>query len=207
MEKIIEHKNNFDNKGTILVNTSDVVHPLSEDDINQLNLFCEKVDKEYISIGDAGESNNLLVGRFMTDIEKPLVVENPYSEKVIKILSQEKVIKFIKKILNIDEEVFLRRVQFNQIDKDCFVGYHLDTDSNPDYLAAGVIQLGKNYKGGLYRVYQKNNSYFDYKSTFGDLIISNCNYPHEVTKVLDGERKSLVFFISNNSGKNNRKKK
>ena len=207
MEKIIEHKNNFDNKGTILVNTSDDVHPLSEDDINQLNLFCEKVDKEYISIGDAGESNNLLVGRFMTDIEKPLVVENPYSEKVIKILSQEKVIKFIKKILNIDEEVFLRRVQFNQIDKDCFVGYHLDTDSNPDYLAAGVIQLGKNYKGGLYRVYQKNNSYFDYKSTFGDLIISNCNYPHEVTKVLDGERKSLVFFISNNSGKNNRKKK
>jgi hypothetical protein len=207
MEKIIEHKNNYDNKGTILVNTSDVVHPLSEDDINQLNLFCEKVDKEYISIGDAGESNNLLVGRFMTDIEKPLVVENPYSEKVIKILSQEKVIKFIKKILNIDEEVFLRRVQFNQIDKDCFVGYHLDTDSNPDYLAAGVIQLGKNYKGGLYRVYQKNNSYFDYKSTFGDLIISNCNYPHEVTKVLDGERKSLVFFISNNSGKNNRKKK
>ena len=33
MEKIIEHKNNFDNKGTILVNTSDVVHPLSEDDM------------------------------------------------------------------------------------------------------------------------------------------------------------------------------
>ena len=207
MKKIIEHKNNYDNKGTILVNASDVVHPLSEDDINQLNLFCEKVDKEYISIGDAGESNNLLVGRFMTDIEKPLVVKNPYSEKVIKVLSQEKVIKFIKKILNIDEEIFLRRVQFNQIDKDCFVGYHLDIDSNPDYLAAGVIQLGKNYKGGLYRVYQKNNTYFDYKSTFGDLIISNCNYPHEVTKVLDGERKSLVFFISNNNGKNNRIKK
>ena len=75
MEKIIEHKNNYDNKGTILVNTSDVVHPLSEDDINQLNLFCEKVDKEYISIGDAGESNNLLVGRFMTDKDKPRVVK------------------------------------------------------------------------------------------------------------------------------------
>ena len=51
--------------------------------------------------------------------------------------------------------IFIRRIQFNQIDKDCFVGYHLDTDSNPDYIAAGVIQIGSKFEGGLYRVYQK----------------------------------------------------
>ena len=51
-------------------------------------------------------------------------------------------------------------------------------------------------KGGKYRVYQKDGSYFDYTSTYGDLIISNCTYPHEVTRVTSGQRKSLVFFIS-----------
>ena len=44
----------------------------------------------------------------------------------------------------------------------------------------------------------------DFTSDFGDLIISNCNYPHEVTKVESGNRKSLVFFVSNDAGKNKR---
>lgn len=206
MENFEDYKNNYDKKGTILIKKNSSINPLDENDINLLNLYCEKVEKEYVSIGDAGESNNLLVGRFMTDVDKPLIVDNPYSNGVVKVLSQEKVKIFLKKILNIDDKIFLRRIQFNQIDKNCFVGYHLDTDSNPDYLLAGVIQLGKIYKGGLYRVYQKNNDYYDYKSNFGDLILSNCNYPHEVTKVSNGERKSLVFFISKNGGNNKRNK-
>ena len=81
---------------------------------------------------------------------------------------------------------------------------NLDTDSNPDYLTSGIIQLGKNYEGGYYRVYQKDKSFYDYKTFYGDLILSNCKYPHEVTKVIKGERKSLVFFISRYNGKNKR---
>ena len=37
-----------------------------------------------------------------------------------------------------------------------------------------------------------------------DSIISNCNYAHEVTKVESGNRKSLVFFVSKEAGKNKR---
>ena len=46
-------------------------HPIDKNEIKELSLCC-KVEKEYVSIGDAGESNNLLVGRFMTDVDKPL---------------------------------------------------------------------------------------------------------------------------------------
>ena len=35
------------------------------------------------------------------------------------------------------------KIQYNKIEENCFIGYHLDTDSNPDYLCACVIQLGK----------------------------------------------------------------
>ena len=104
---------------------------------------------------------------------------------------------FIKKILGVEEEIFLRRIQFNQIDSNCFVGHHLDKDSNPDYIAAIVIQIGKLYKGGIYRVYQKDGSFFDYTSSYGDLIISDCNY-REVTKVTEGEENHCIFVSNSN---------
>jgi predicted 2-oxoglutarate/Fe(II)-dependent dioxygenase YbiX len=198
------HKKNYLEKGTLLLPYDNLDFPLTKENIQELEKLCQEVDKEYISIGDAGEKNNLLVGRFMTDIEKPEVVQNPYSDKVIKILSEKKLINFIKKILDVNQEIFLRRIQFNQIDKNCFVGYHLDTDSNPDYIAAVVIQFSDLYKGGIYRVYQKDGKFSDFKSSYGDIIISNCKYPHEVTKVTEGERKSLVFFVSHSDTQNKR---
>ena len=39
--------------------------------------------------------------------------------------------------------------------KNAFVGYHLDIDSNPDYLYAVVLQLGNKFTGGKYVVYKK----------------------------------------------------
>ncbi len=201
---ISNHLNNYVSKGTVLIKKDEKTNPIGEEDLTKLLTCCNEVKKEFIEIGDAGEKNNLLVGRFMTDIKKPEIVKNPYSEDVIKILSQNKVFSLIKQIIGIKKDCHLRRVQFNQIDKNNFVGYHLDTDSNPDYIAACVLQIGDNYTGGKYRVYQKDGSHFDYRSGFGDLIISNCTYPHEVTKVESGNRKSLVFFISEHAGENKR---
>ena len=150
--------------------------------------------KRIYEIGDAGEKNHLLVGRFITDVKKPKIVKNKYSKKVISILKKKKLVNFIKKILKTKKNIHFRRVQFNEIGKNCFVGYHLDIDSNPDYIAACVIQLGSKFKGGIYRVYQKKSKkFYDYAPSKGSLIISNCLYPHEVTKVKSGKRGSLIF--------------
>ena len=201
-----KHFENYFNNGTAYVKIND--SPLSEKDLDNLNNFCNDVEKEFIKIGDAGETNYLHVGRFMTDVEKPEKVNNQYSEKVIEILSSKKMLGFIKEVCNIKDDVYIRRIQYNEIGKNCFVGYHLDKDSNPDYIAAIVLQLGTNFNGGLYRVFNKFNKkkYIDYKPDYGSLLISDCNYPHEVTRVESGKRGSLVFFISKNNGKNPRKK-
>lgn len=203
-ELIQNRKNEYQKKGTSMIPFNEKISPFTDEDFQNLFEYCEKVEKEFIEVGDAGEDNNLMVGRFMTDKAKPEVVENPYSQKLLKILRKNNLIDLVKKILNISNEIHLRRVQFNQINKGNFVGYHLDTDSNPDYLAACVLQLGDNFEGGIYRVFQEDKSYNDFNPTKGSLIISNCNYPHEVTKVTSGERKSLVFFISNHFGDNKR---
>ena len=198
-------KKKYRKNGTIMIPFKDNLNPFSLEEFISLKNYCEKVEKEYVAIGDAGEKNNLLVGRFMTDIKKPLIVKNAYSLKLLKILNTKKFKQFVQKILNTKKKLFIRRAQFNQIEKGNFVGYHLDVDSNPEYLAACVIQLEANFSGGLYRVYKKKSKkYFDYAPTEGSLIISNCLYPHEVTKVNGGKRCSLVFFVSYNNGLNKR---
>ena len=41
------------------------------------------------------------------------------------------------------------------------------------------------------------------EDTLGKLIIvSNCDFEHEVTKVTSGKRKSLVFFLVSSDGEN-----
>lgn len=200
-------QNSYISKGTVLIPFNDKLNPLRENDFKNLFEYCDKVEKEFIEVGDAGESNNLMVGRFMTDKIKPEIVKNPYSEKVIDILQNNNFREIIKNTLSLTKEFYFRRIQYNQINKGNFVGYHLDKDSNPDYLAACVIQLGDDFKGGIYRVFQPDKSYNDFIPTKASLIISNCNYPHEVTKVEEGERKSLVFFISYSSGLNSRHNK
>tara|TARA_B100001059_G_C17787469_1_gene558025 strand:+ start:812 stop:1441 length:630 start_codon:yes stop_codon:yes gene_type:complete len=197
---------NYDLNGTAYIEKN--FTPFNDDQYQKISDYCNNVEKEFVKVGDADEPNHVNVGRFMTDIKKPEVVDNLYSNKLIEILWSENTKSYIKSIVNTKDEIYLRRVQYNQINKDCFVGYHLDVDSNPDYLAACVLQLGKKFNGGLYRVYHKDDksSFIDYKPDYGSLIISDCQYPHEVTKVTDGERGSLVFFVSKNSDLNKRNK-
>lgn len=190
-------------KGTVYLESTKT--PFLKKELGVLEDCCNKVKKEFIQIGDAGEANYLWVGRFMSDKDRPRILNKHLAEQVVKILDHKKIKKFVKEIINYENDIFIRRIQFNSIEKDCFIGHHLDTDSNPDYLCACVIQLGKNYNGGLYRVYQGNNSFIDYKSNYQSLIISDCNFPHEVTKVENGSRQSLVFFFSGHSKKNRRR--
>jgi hypothetical protein len=199
-----EFKNDYLTKGTTCIDFDSSIFDKNE--ISELAKFCNNVEKEFITVGDADEPNHLLVGRFMTDIKKPEIVKNKYSNDLLKILSSKKVKSLIKFITNTDEEIYFRRVQYNEITENCFVGYHLDIDSNPDYLAACVLQLGKKFEGGIYRVYNKKDEtvFNDFKTNFGSLIISDCQYPHEVTKVTDGKRGSLVFFVSRDNGSNKR---
>ena len=108
--------------------------PISKKDLKTLEELCNQVKKEFITIGDADEPNHLWVGRFMSDKDRPRLLNKKLASVVKEIVGSERIKKFLKDILNDNRELYLRRVQYNKIDKDCFIGYHLDVDSNPDYL-------------------------------------------------------------------------
>ena len=192
--------------GTILFDLKDSF--FTDSQFSEIEKTISKLPYEYVSIGDAGEDNSVEVGRLMTDVKNPKVVNGAISNKAIEILNNSMHVNFYKKILNADQ-LYLRRVQVNKMHKNAFVGYHLDVDSNPDYLAAVVVQFGKNFKGGDYVVYEnkEDNIGLCYTPYYQSMIISNCHYPHEVTKVKDGTRTSLVFFLCSHKGENLRHKK
>ena len=114
--------------------------------------------------------------------------------------------KIFGEIISHEKELYIRRVQVNKMYKDSFIGYHLDVDSNPDYLAAVVIQIGAEFEGGDYVVYKNKEDKKPnvFKPFYQSMIISNCLRPHEVTKVVSGERISLVFFLCSHDGNNKR---
>ena len=199
-------KKEYDEKGTVLF---DLKNSFFENiDFETLKEASENISYETVHIGDAGEKNKVEVGRFMTDVDRPEVVNNEYSKKVLNILNDIKYKKIFGEIISYEKELYVRRVQVNKMYKDSFIGYHLDVDSNPDYLAAVVIQIGAEFEGGDYVVYKnkddKNPNVF--KPFYESMIISNCLRPHEVTKIVSGERISLVFFLCSHGGNNRRDK-
>lgn len=199
-------KNRYNKFGTIMFDLENSF--FLDNDFKAVENLLTKLPYEYVSTGDAGEDNSVEVGRLMTDVDSPKVVNEDISKKALKILNKEEHLNFYKKILNRDE-LYLRRVQVNKMYPNSFVGYHLDIDSNPDYLAAVVIQFGKNFKGGDYIVYEdkKDKIGLCYPPYYQSMIISNCNYPHEVTKIKKGTRISLVFFLCAHKNENLRYKK
>ena len=203
MNSFEKYKSNYERFGTAYIDLKENIFTTNE--IKELKQLCLDVPKEHITIGDAGEMNYLKVGRFVIDKKNPEIVNTKFSLQLLKIISQDKLKAVLSCILSCKEsDLNFRRVQFNEIGRNCFVGRHLDTDSNPDYLAACVIQLGDGFEGGKYRVYQKDDSFIDYTPKYGSLLVSDCTYPHEVTKVSSGLRGSLVFFVSPYKGENKR---
>ena len=197
--ELLSIKKNLKKFGTVLIKGKE--NFISLKDFNKIEKILHKIPKEYVTVGDAGEKNNVNVSRLMTDIDKPRLVNKKLSKIVIDLLNKEYLPKF-KNIVS-KKKLFIRRAQVNFMKKNSFVGYHLDIDSNPDYLYAVILQLGHKYRGGSYVVY-KNNSKKIFKPDYRSVIISDCKIPHKVSKVIDGQRTSFVFFLSSYFSKNKR---
>lgn len=199
-------KNEYNEKGTVLFDLKNSF--FDKFDFLTLEKASKNISYETVLIGDAGEKNKVEVGRFMTDVNKPEIVNNDYSKEVLNILNKKHYKKKFAEIISYEKDLYIRRVQVNKMSINSFIGYHLDVDSNPDYIAAVVIQIGAKFTGGDYVVYtdkdDKNPNVF--KPFYQSMIISNCKRPHEVTKILSGERISLVFFLCSHDGNNQRLK-
>lgn len=158
---------------------------------------------ERVVIGDAGEDNDVQVGRFVTDVDRPERVNEPLASRLLEIVDAPTKADFHRRLLRA-ETATLRRAQVNTMRAGSFIGHHLDTDSNPDYGYSIVLQLGTDYTGGEFVAYDGGRPVFDAAPEHRSALITRSDIPHEVKAVLTGRRISLVYFISAASGDNRR---
>ena len=140
----------FEKTGTILVDDGSKL--ISAEKLSKLEDLASSLPLEHVEIGDANEPNYLDVGRFITDVDRPTLVNRPSSDEALDIIKDADFQKFFSYLLGTGT-LHVRRMQYNILGEGCFVGIHLDTDSNPDYLVAVVIQFGDQFSGGEYVVY------------------------------------------------------
>lgn len=177
----------------------------SDEEVFQLTKLCNTLPEEHIIVGDAGEKNDVYVGRVIVDLagELPQVVNAPISEEILKILKSKQA--FFDDLFQ--EKMVIRRCQVNRLIKNSFIGRHLDAASNPNYHVAVVIQLSKSYKGGEFVIYPQDKPEIISKTKFGDVVVTRSDIEHSVRPVKNGERTSLVYFYSKNTKENPRAEK
>lgn len=189
--------------GTVLLSQKESPLGLEEWELLDRLTSPESAPYELVKTGDVGEAHVVQVARFMTDVDKPRLVNDLLAQKVLDILDSTKMRTFFRRLLGCPQ-LYLRRCQVHILSEGRFVGYHVDTDSNPDYLSPVVLQFGSAYEGGDYLVHHPEQGPLTYKAPRFSMIVSRCNLAHEVTPVTKGQRRSLVFFLSESSGINRR---
>ncbi|MDY4300471.1 2OG-Fe(II) oxygenase [Pseudomonas salmasensis] len=178
----------------------------SDQEITRLEELQAQIPEETVTHGDAGDKHAIYVRRIMVDRagELPSTVNRPCSDGIIDILSGGQRPECLAALFQSQDPFHIRRCQMNRMIAGSFVGVHLDAASNPDYEYSIIVQLGRDFTGGAFVVYADNGEQSSYMASYGSVLVTTCKYRHEVSKVLSGERNSLVYFYSRHAGVNRR---
>ena len=129
--------------------------------------------------------------------EKPKLLSKEISVPVMDLLVHPTRMLPIEHILG--GKRYIRRAQLNKMPIHAFLGKHLDIESNPDYDAAIVIQLGKEYTGGEFVAYPSSSAAQSIKTAYWEITVTRCDLLHEVKRVTSGSRIVLAYFLSSKS--------
>jgi hypothetical protein len=86
-------------------------------------------------------------------------------------------------------------IHYHIFKKDNYFGLHSDDLSNRIY-SVGVL-LNDNFEGGDFILYDKN--VLTLNKTIGNAYIFDVSIKHEITKIIDKERYSIIWFIKNDN--------
>lgn len=116
-----------------------------------------------------------------------------YEEEITEIIESDEMINLYKKFTGADE-VIINSPQVNILNTQCWIGRHRDIDYENEEVFNIVIQLGKIYDGGEFVIYLEEKLqevWLPYRS----MLIFDLRFEHEVKKVIDGERRTLVYSL------------
>jgi predicted 2-oxoglutarate/Fe(II)-dependent dioxygenase YbiX len=140
-----------------------------------------------------------IINSFYISSEKWKNIDRSYESNLIQCNDNTKwifdrLVNFFEKnsdysIINLKKEI-----HFHIFKKNDWFGLHNDS-RDFRLFSIGVI-LNDDYSGGEFKIYDSGESLI--KKEIGNTYVFNVETSHEVTKITDGIRYSLIWFIQNN---------
>lgn len=186
----------FRQNGAVLIAAEEL--PMGKADWQQLDAILNGMDYEKVVGGDTGDAHSVWVGRFVNDVTRPEYL-HPLTDRVLGILMSQKMHQFFSRLIGAGP-LCVRRCQANRLESGDFIGYHIDQDTTPDYLATAIFQLSGAYQGGEFIVYHPDRGDFPMDFPRFSVLLNRGDIPHEVTSVKQGTRSTLACFFSTNFG-------
>ncbi|MBN9413176.1 MAG: 2OG-Fe(II) oxygenase [Candidatus Paracaedimonas acanthamoebae] len=172
----------------ILINKAEL--PITSKEWQSLENIVHNAEYEAPKKGDTNEHLSLKVMR----AKKPGDPIN-YNEPLLKLLLKPELCCYLQQRLEM-KSYFVDRVQIHHYQEGDFISMHCDNDSCPDYKFSLVLHMTEEYEGGEFRVQDKNKNIKSFRAPKHTLLITSSALSHEVTRVMSGERKVIVWFIS-----------
>lgn len=145
----------------------------------------DSLDFEFVEIGDTDEPNQVHVSR---------VGQNRNHCQNAKKIHDMFLSKIFKNISVPNTDLTYERAQVHILYPGNFIGRHSDKESNKNYKFAVVTGFSDNYKGGDFELEGPLRTEA-IKLNKKKVLVIDCEYFHQIKKVLSGTRKTLVFFL------------
>jgi 2OG-Fe(II) oxygenase superfamily len=143
--------------------------------------------------GDTGEAADVSVLGIVHDGNPPTDDDPALANALLRLIGSPVQMAFYERILG-EKDLVIRRAQAHILGPAGFIGRHRDNESNPDYLAAVVLQLRPAERGGAFALYHPDGC-TDVVDRFA-MLITDADLPHEVLQVQSGQRASLAFWLA-----------
>lgn len=193
IEQLAHH---FESDGAVVVRRDEI--PLSPEQWCSVEAMVRDIEYARIVGGDTGDAHSVWVGRFVNDVDTPQLLHDT-SEQLLNVLFSEPMHQFFGQIIG-TRPLCVRRCQANRLFEGDFIGYHVDRDTTPDYLATAVFQLSDAFDGGEFVLYHPDRGHYTVNLPKYSLLLNRGDIPHEVLPVKYGMRQSLACFFSTNFG-------
>lgn len=178
--------------GALIVPEADL--SWTDDDWRELQRLCDEAEHAHVVMGDVDDPHDVWVARMVSDLAE--VYEHRASAReILRRLQLPKMRELFASIIG-PSEICIRRVQSHRVKPEGFIGLHADTDTNPDYLVAGVVHFGSTYTGGEYLVHHPTLGDQYYRPEGRAIMFARPDIPHQVCVVHSGQRSTMSFFLS-----------
>jgi hypothetical protein len=178
----------------------------SEDRFAQISQSCTDISYTHVKSGDSNDSHDVDCGRLLNALvgEPPKALHERAASILQKVCSAS-LIDYVKGILGISSDLFIRRAQAHIMMPGQFIGPHVDHFADPDLEIVVILYLNSEFSGGSHNIdFRDARGCRAYDVKAGDITIAPIDTWHWVAPVEQGRRHSLAVFFSRYNGPNRR---